>query len=113
MSNKLFSNKVNFAPVALMSVIIIGVILEIVGGVMSSTTAIGFNFDLSPLMIVGIVLVVVGFVAHFPLKILSKKLNINAALLDIEAILMIIAIFFAVAYLVCVIVWPVVFPANG
>lgn len=109
----IFANKYNIAPVAIMTVIVLGVILELIGGMISGTTEIGFNTSFSPLMIVGAAFIVAGFIAHFPFKILSKRLGISGVLLDYEAILMIVAIFFAAIFFVCVIIWPVAFPANG
>lgn len=109
----IFANKCNIAPVAVMAVMVLGIILELIGGLISGTTEIGFNTSFSPLMIVGAVFVAVGAIAHLPLKILSKKWDISRVLLDSEAILMIVALFFAAIFFVCVIVWPVAFPANG
>lgn len=96
-----------------MAVIILGMIVESVGAVMSKTTAIGFNFNLPAVLYVGIAMIVVGFVAHFPLKAMSQRLGLSSIALDIEAILMIVAMFFAVILLVCSITFPVLFPANG
>lgn len=95
--------------------ILIGIILEIIGGLLSKTNEIGFNTNLSPLVIVGLILVAVGFIAHFPIKILSKmqKAEISSFFLDLEVVIMIIAVFVAVLYVAAVITFPVIFPANG
>lgn len=107
------NHRKNLPCYVVMALIILGIVLESVGAVMSRTTAIGFNFNLPALLYVGIALIVIGFVAHFPLKICSKKLGISSIALDLEAILMIIALFFAATLLVCSITFPVLFPANG
>lgn len=107
-------NKTNRTPnLCVIALILCGMVLESIGGFLSRTTAIGFNFALSPLMYIGVGMIVVGFIAHFPLKLMAKKLNLDPVLLDLEAILMIVAIFFAVILLVFCIVSPVLFPANG
>lgn len=99
--------------IIVMAVIALGMIVESVGAVMSRTTAIGFNFSLPAVLYVGIAMIAAGFIAHFPLKAMSKRLGISSIALDAEAILMIIAMFFAVILLVCSITFPVLFPANG
>lgn len=106
-------NAKNRPCVIVTGMIVLGMILESIGAFMSKTTAIGFNFNLPVLLYVGIALIVVGFIAHFPLKIMSNKLGIDSIALDIEAIVMIVAMFFAVILLVCSITFPVLFPANG
>lgn len=75
--------------------------------------SVDFNTNLPSLIIVGIALVVLGFVAHIILKLMQNKLNLDPVWLDIEAIVAILVIFFTVIYLACFIVWPVLFPSNG
>ena len=105
--------KKNLPCYVAMAVIVLGMVLESAGALMSKTAAIGFNFNLPVILYVGIVMIVAGFIAHFPLKVMSKKLGIGSIVLDIEAILMIVAMFFAVIVLACSIIFPVLFPANG
>ncbi|HBK02050.1 MAG TPA: hypothetical protein DDY77_03345 [Clostridiales bacterium] len=92
---------------------VIGFIAELIGGLISGQESVGFNFSLSALMIVGIVLIAVCCIAHIVIKVLQNKIGCSANLLDVEAIVAIVMAFFAIIYLVCVIIWPVVFPANG
>ncbi len=94
--------------------LILGILFELIGGITSSgMESVGFNTNIPFIMILGVALIVIGFIAHIVLKLNQKRLNLDPVLLDIEAILAIVAIFFAVIYLACFIVWPVLFPKNG
>lgn len=94
--------------------LILGIVLELIGGITSSgMESVGFNTNLPAIMIVGLVLIVASFIAHIVLKCCQKRLNLDPVLLDAEAIIAIVAIFFGIVYLACVIVWPVLFPTNG
>lgn len=107
------SNKKNYICVGIMAMIISGIVLEVIGYFLSKTNAIGFNFNLSPVMYVGATLVVIGFIAHFPVKFTAKQTGISSSLLDIEAIVMIVSIFIAVFLIAAGITFPVIFPENG
>lgn len=98
----------------ILCILCLGAVLELVGGLaLSQPQGVGMNLNLSPVMIAGCALIVVGCIAHIVVKCLQKRLAPNPDLLDIEAIVAIVAIFFAVIFLACTIVWPVLFPTNG
>ena len=104
----------NYIIYAVFAVIGIGLILELVGGIfLSPPLDIGINTNISAMVYVGFAFVLAGLIAYIILSILAKRLDIDKKLKDILMLVSIIAIITATIYLVCVIIWPAVFPANG
>lgn len=98
----------------LYAVIGVGLVLELIGGLLLSPPVdIGINTNISPLTYVGLALVVVGLIGYIVICILGKKLSYNKTLKDILMLVCILAVIAAIIILACVIAWPAIFPENG
>lgn len=106
--------KHNIVFYVLYAVIGVGLVLELIGGLLLSPPIdIGINTNISPLTYVGVALVAVGLIGYIVTCILNKKLSYSKNLKDILMLVSILAVIAAVIILACVIVWPAVFPKNG
>ncbi|MBR4209976.1 MAG: hypothetical protein IKQ96_07180 [Lachnospiraceae bacterium] len=106
--------KHNFLFYLLLAVSIIGIVLELIGGLLLSPPIdIGINTNISPLAYVGAGLVVLGLLGYIIVCIIAKKLSYSKVLKDVLMLVSIMAFFAAVILLACVIVWPAIFPVNG
>ncbi|WP_294448854.1 hypothetical protein [uncultured Gemmiger sp.] len=99
---------------ALLALIGIGVVLELIGGLLlSPPVGIGINTNISPVTYVGLALVIVGLIAYIAICVVSKKLTYTPILKDILMLGSIMAFILSCIFIGCVIVWPTIFPANG
>ena len=80
---------------------------------LSVPTTIGFNFDLSPVIFVGIGLIVVGLVLAIIGTALTIRCDLNKKLSTAALYITAIALMGALVYVVLVIVMPVLRPTNG
>ena len=77
----------------LYAVIGVGLVLELIGGLLLSPPVdIGINTNISPLAYVGLALVVVGLIGYIVICILGKKLSYNKTLKDILMLVCILAV---------------------
>lgn len=106
--------KHNFIFYILYAVIGLGVVLELVGGLLLSPPIdIGLNTNISLLTYVGVAMIALGLVGYIVICVMAKKLTYNTILKDILMLVSIMAFIAAVIFLACVIVWPTIFPVNG
>lgn len=93
---------------------IAGLITEYVGGaVLSVPTTIGFNFDLSPVIFVGIGIMAVGLISAVIGTVFTERAGMNKKLSTAALYTSAIALMIAIVYVVLVIVMPVLRPTNG
>ena len=93
---------------------VVGLIVEYIGGaVFSVPETIGFNFDLSPVMFVGIALIALGLISAIIGTAMTVKKDLNRKLSTAALYITAIALMLSVVYVVLVIVMPVLRPTNG
>ena len=91
-----------------------GLIVEYIGGaVLSVSTTIGFNFDLSPVIVVGIGMIVLGLISSIIGTVFTVKKGLNRKLSTIALYVSAIALMLSIVYVVLVVVMPVLRPTNG
>ena len=110
----MLKNKYSFASYGVFLLVLIGVIVELIGGaLLSPPQSVGVNYNISPVLIIGMVLIGIALVLHIVVKVYSEKWGIAQVIVDVETYIIAVAVFFAVFYLLCVMFVPVIFPSNG
>lgn len=93
---------------------LVGVVLEVVGGeVLSVPISVGINTNLSPVLFVGIAVIVISLAVSIVGSAITESRNLNKPVSAVAIYLSVIAVMFAIVYLVLTIVMPVFNPANG
>ena len=93
---------------------VVGVILEVVGGVVfSGPTTVGMKLDLSPRLYVGIAVMIAGLAAAIVGTAMTEKKQLNKTVSSVALYAAVIALLFALVFLVLTIVMPVLNPTNG
>ena len=104
----------DFANIGAIVLTIAGLIMDIVGGAaLSPAVGIGINTNLSPVMIVGMVLIALGLAAAIYGSVITESKELNKVVSSVAIYLAVAAIMFAIVFLALTIVWPVLHPTNG
>lgn len=91
-----------------------GLIVEYIGGaVFSVPTSIGFNTDLSPVIFIGIGMMVVALILAIIGTVFTEKKQLNKTLSTVALFVSAIAIMIAIVYVGLVVAMPVLRPTNG
>lgn len=107
-------NKLDYINVAGGALAIVGFILGVIGcAVLSVPEGIGVNTDLSPMVYVGIALIVLGLAAAITGNVFYKSHDMNRVVADIAiyaAVILLMIMIVVVAYTIFI---PVINPSNG
>ena len=103
----------NNLSITALAVTVVGVILEIIGAVLSPAVGVGMNTNLSPVLFVGAAIILCGFIFTLVIKALGTKTGASQKITNIARIVAIVALVFAVVCIAGVIFMPVLMPANG
>ena len=105
--------KQDYINVASIILSVVGIILEVIGGSLSKPTTVGFNLALSPVLYVGVALIVVALILSIAGSVMTEKYGLNKKISSIALYLSVILIMVSIVYVVLVIVMPVLNPTNG
>lgn len=103
----------DFLNIASIIVCIIGLIFSVVGGAASTPIGIGINTNIASIMIVGMVFIVISLIAAIIGSVLTEPKGLNKNISTIALYLATLALMFVCAYLVFVIIDPLLNPING
>ena len=92
---------------------VLGLILEVAGGIASVPTTVGLNTNLSPILYAGILVIIVGLATAIAGSVMTEKKDMNKCISSIAIYLAVLAVMFALVFVVLTIAWPVINPANG
>lgn len=104
----------DFVNIGAILLTVAGLVMDIVGGaVLSPAVGIGPNTNLSPVMIVGMVLIVLGLAVAIYGSVITESKQLNKIISSVAIYLAVAAVMFAIVFLALTIVWPVLHPTNG
>lgn len=106
-------NKFDSTNLAAIVLTVVGIILEVVGGIMSVPETVGLNTSLNVLVYVGIAVIVIGLAVAIAGSIVTEKLETNKVISSIAIYLAVVAVMFAIVYLALTMAMPLLNPTNG
>lgn len=106
-------NKFDSINLAAIVLTVVGIILEVVGGIMSVPETVGLNTSLNVLVYVGIAVIVIGLAVAIAGSIVTEKLETNKVISSIAIYLAVVAVMFAIVYLALTMAMPLLNPTNG
>ena len=106
------ASKVNQINIASIVVTVIGIILEIIGG-MTTDSGVGVNLILNPVTYVGMAVIAVGLIIAIVGYNHAEAAGADWRLACIALYFAEAAVVFAVVFMVMCIIWPLYNPANG
>lgn len=92
---------------------ILGLLLEIIGAAVSVPTSVGLNFNLSPLVYVGIAVAVIGLIVAIIGSAKTEKAELNKAVSTAALYIAVIAVLILPIIAGLAIAMPVINPTNG
>lgn len=106
--------KYDYLNLAAVALSILGILLEVVGGVVfSPAVSVGVNTNLSPVLLIGLGVIVIALVPAIWGSVVTERHGLNKTLSTAAIYLAVLAVMFAVVFLLLTMFWPVLNPANG
>lgn len=99
--------------IASIVICLIGLIFSVVGGAASTPTGIGINTNIASIMIVGMVFIAISLISAIIGSVLTEPKGLNKNISTVALYLATIALMFVCAYLVFVMIDPLLNPING
>lgn len=90
-----------------------GVVVTIIGNVLSPAIAVGANFNLSPVLFVGLAVTVIGLIFAIAVSVMNNKKKIKSTLGTVAILVGVLAVIASIAIIVLTIVLPLFKPTNG
>lgn len=107
-------NKFDFINVGGVAAAVVGFILAIIGSaVLSKPEGIGVNFNLSPLVWVGVAVLAAGLAATIVGNVFYKTRDMNRIVASASLYVAVIALMVIIVVIALTIVMPVINPSNG
>ncbi len=106
-------NKYDYVNIGSIAFSIIGLILLLVGKNLSQAVGVGANLNLSPVMILGVVLVAAALCTAIIGSVVTEKYNLNKTTSTVALYLAVLLLMFALVFVVYTIVDPILHPVNG